>query len=106
MRFHIYSLKAKATESGRRLTWQQIADGTGIRKVMLFKIARNEARVIRPEYIDALCTFFGVTIDELFTADSVDLPLNLDIRPDRKGKRIPRRAKITSSDVARKEDQP
>jgi DNA-binding Xre family transcriptional regulator len=105
MRFHIHILKAKATEAGRRLTWQEIADGTGIRKPMLFRIAQNQARTIRPEYIDALCTFFGVTTNELITAEPIDLPLNLGIRPDRKGKLIRSRAKsVTRGDSTKEEE--
>jgi hypothetical protein len=105
MLFHIHSLKARATEAGRPVTWQQIADGTGIRRPTLFKIAGNEARVIRPEYIDALCTFFGVTTGELMTAESVKVPLELAIRPDRRGKPIGRQAKARPSDDVRKEEE-
>lgn len=105
MRFHIYTLKARASEKGRRLTWDQLAEATGIRKSMLFRIARNQARMVRPEYIDALCTFFGVAVDELLTAESIDLPLNLDIRPDRKGKLIRPRAKTAARNNIDKEDQ-
>jgi DNA-binding Xre family transcriptional regulator len=106
MLFRIYTLKAKATEAGRRLTWQQIADGTGIRKPTLFRLARSESRTIRPEYIDALCTFFGVTPGELMTADMVKLPLNLGIRPDRKGKLIRQRVKPQPNENASGVEEP
>lgn len=88
MRFHIHSLKARAAEQGKRLTWDDIAEGTGIRKPMLFQIANGKARAIRPQYIDALCSFFRVGVEELMSADTVDLPIDLNLRPDRRGKRV------------------
>lgn len=88
MRFHIQTLKARSADAGQRLTWQDIAESTGIRKPTLLSIANNRARAIRPEYVDALCTFFGVTTGELMSADQIDLPLNLNLRPDRRGRRI------------------
>lgn len=88
MRFHLHSLKGKATESGRRITWQDIADGTGIRKPTLLNIANGRSRTIRPEYIDALCAYFEVPVGDLLSADEIDLPLELNLRPDRRGKRF------------------
>lgn len=88
MRFHIRSLKARAAETGRSLTWQEVADGTGISKLTLLKLANNTARVIRPQYVDALCTFFGVGVDELISTEEVPLPLRLELRPDRYGKKV------------------
>jgi DNA-binding Xre family transcriptional regulator len=88
MRFHLHTIKSKTAESGHRLTWQQIADATGIRESTLRSLANNRARTIRPEYVDALCTFLGVTAAELITAERVTLPLEMNLRPDRHGKQI------------------
>ena len=88
MRFHLRTLKARAGESGRPVTWQDIAEGTGISRSTLLKMADNQVRAIRPKYVDALCAFFDVEIGELMTAERIVLPLDLDLRPDRRGKRF------------------
>lgn len=91
MQFHIRTLKARSAEQGRRLTWQDIAQGTGIRRPTLLNLADGKARAIKPDYVDALCTFFGVTAGDLITANEVSLPLTLNLRPDRRGKRFGQR---------------
>lgn len=91
MRFHLRRLKAIAAESGRHLTWRQISEETGIRQDALLKMANNQVRSIRPVYVDALCTYFGVSTGELLSADETHLPLDLDLRPDRRGKPVRRR---------------
>ena len=88
MHFHLRTLKARASESGRPVTWQDIVEETGISRATLLMIAGNKVRAIRPQYIDALCTFFDVEAGELISAERVDLPLQLDLRPDRRGKRF------------------
>jgi len=88
MRFHLHTLKARGAERGQPITWRDIASGTGIRMAVLLKIAKGEPRTIRPEYLDALCSYFGVGAGELMTPDEVELPLRMNLRPDRKGKKI------------------
>jgi len=70
------------------MTWQDIANGTGIHIPVLLRIAKGQARTIRPEYLDALCSYFEVGAGELMTPDEVELPLRMNLRPDRKGKKI------------------
>lgn len=57
------------------ITWQQLADETGISMPTLHRIGYDQVRTIRLEYIDALCTFFRVPIAELFEVEIVALPL-------------------------------
>lgn len=88
MKTHLNELKGRNADRKHPSTWDDIAAATGIRKATLISIGKGNARTLRPEYIDALCTYFGVAVDQLITADSVKLPLQLDIRPDRQGKQV------------------
>lgn len=55
--------------------------------------------MLRPEYVDALSTYFahelGVTVDDIqiVRAEPVALPLDLNIRPDRAGRRVGEKAR-------------
>lgn len=87
MQIRIRELKTELRRRGLRLTWADIESGTGIRNTTLFAMDNGTAKTIRPEYLDALCQYFDVGIEELLKPESVDLPLDLNIRPDRKGRR-------------------
>ena len=88
MKFHLRSLKARASEDGQKVTWRDVADGTGIRQLTLLRMAKNDVKCIRPEHIDALCAFFDCSVGDLMSAGPVQLPLKLVLRPDRRGKQI------------------
>ena len=80
MQFKLAELKAeKARAEERRITWAEIEDATGVRNNMLISMNNGSARQVRPEYIDALCKYFGVALEQLCALDDVDLPLG-DIR--------------------------
>ncbi len=67
----------------RKLTWDKLAEATGIRKASLLAYDNGTAKTLRPEHIDALCTVFAVPVSDLLVAEVVALPLLHDIRPDR-----------------------
>lgn len=62
----------------RGLTWDQLAEQTGIGKPTLHKLAHGKVQSIRLEYLDALCTFFRVPIADLLVAEVVAIPLTPD----------------------------
>jgi DNA-binding Xre family transcriptional regulator len=84
MVFHLHTLRAREAERGNTLSWDDIAERTGIRRATLIAMANHEAKQVRPEYLDALCAFFRVGVNELMTPEPVALPLELNIRPDRR----------------------
>lgn len=65
------------------LTWDRLAEATGIRKPTLLAYNKGTAKSFRPEHIDALCTVFAVPVADLLTAEVVALPIPHDVRPDR-----------------------
>lgn len=69
----------------RGMTWNALADATGIRKASLLAYDKGTAKSIRPEHIDALCTLFAVPVADLLVAEVVALPLDADVRPNMKG---------------------
>jgi DNA-binding Xre family transcriptional regulator len=85
MQIRIGELKTRARREGRRLTWEDIEQATGIRQPTLISMNNGTAKQIRPKYLDALCKFFGVGVAELLEPEDVTLPLQLNIRPDRRG---------------------
>lgn len=88
MRTRINELKGRMADRGKRATWEEISQATGIRMATLLEISRGRLKQWRPEYIDALCAYFGVEVGDLLIADPVDLPLELNLRPDRRGKKV------------------
>lgn len=46
---------------------------------LLLEISKGRLKQWRPEYVDALCQYFGVPVGELLIADAVDLPLDLNL---------------------------
>ena len=97
MRLKINLLKAKMADEGKRITLDDIADGTGINRRTLDNIVAGRYNEIRYDYIDALCAYFGVTAGELIQAEPVTLPLALNIRPDRHGAKVGQRTKAAQS---------
>lgn len=88
MRTRIDELKGRMADDGRRVTWEEMSAATGIRMATLLEISKGRLKQWRPEYIDALCAYFGVEVGDLLIADPVALPLELNLRPDRRGKRV------------------
>lgn len=81
-------LRGKRADQGLPHSMEAVAAGTGIGLRMLEKIAAKDVKQYRHEYIDALCAFFECTPNDLIAVEPVELPLNLNIRPDRHGKRV------------------
>jgi DNA-binding Xre family transcriptional regulator len=88
MRLKINELRGRMADQGRSVSLQDVEDATGISRAALTEISKGRARRLIPEYIDALCVFFGVEAGELVEAEPVQLPLSLNIRPDRRGQRV------------------
>ena len=90
----INELKGRLADQGLRQTWDDISAATGIRKATLLAISKGRLKQWRPEYIDALCAYFKVSVGELLVAESMSLPVQLDLRPDRAGKKIGERSAL------------
>lgn len=93
MILRLNEIKGRMADRGEHHTLDQIATGTGINRRVLADISSGNCATIRLDYIDALCTYFGVTAGELIQAEPVTLPLALNIRPDRHGAKVGQRTK-------------
>lgn len=62
----------------RGMTWDALAEATGIGKPTLSRLAKGTAKTVRLEHLDALCTFFRVPVGDLLIADIVQVPLEPD----------------------------
>lgn len=49
----------------RRLTLQELAEGTGLNRMTLSKLANQHGAVVRTDVVDRLCEFFGCRVEEL-----------------------------------------
>ena len=58
-------LKAKAKSIGRKITLNEVAAHTGISRVTLFRIMKNQGYSTVTDHLDKLCTFFECEIHEL-----------------------------------------
>lgn len=96
MKTRINELKGRLADQSLRQTWDDISAATGIRKATLLAISKGKLKQWRPEYIDALCAYFNISVGDLLTAESVNLPLHLDLRPDRAGKKVGERTSTNS----------
>ena len=81
-------LRGKRADKGLPSRLEDVAEATGIALRMVEKISAGKVKQYRCEYIDALCAFFECTPNELIAVEPVELPLNLNIRPDRQGVRV------------------
>lgn len=84
MQIRIGELKARASRGHTRLTWDDIETATGIRKQSLIAMNNGSAKQIRPEHLDALGKFFEVGVNDLLEFEDVTLPLQINVRPDRR----------------------
>ena len=57
------------------MTWQHLADTVGCDRNTLHVLSRGDAKMIRFDLLDALCTALQVPIDEVLTAEVVRLPM-------------------------------
>lgn len=80
-------------ERGEQISLRDIEDATGISRKALTEISKGRVRRIIPEYVDALCAYFGVGAGDLVEVEPVTLPLKLNIRPDRHGAIVGQRTK-------------
>ena len=97
MRINLNRLIGERADSGRHESWIEIAEKTGIRRATLYSISRGEIKEFRPEHIDALCKYFAVTAGELIEAEDISLPIELNLRPDRRKPKNPALAKASAT---------
>lgn len=102
MRLRINELRGRMADRGQSVSLQDIEDATGISRKALTEISKGRIRRLIPEYVDALCVYFGVDAGDLVEADPVDLPLDLNIRPDRRGRRVGQPARRANGHAARR----
>lgn len=86
-------LRGRRADKGLPSTMEAVALGTGIDLRTLENIAAQKLKMYRREYIDAICTFFECTPSDAIAVEPVVLPLNLVIRPDRRGVRVGKESK-------------
>lgn len=80
MRINLNRLMGQRADSGQRDTWKELSEKTGVRRATLYAISRGELKQLRPEHIDALCTYYGVSAGEMIEAERVQLPIELNLR--------------------------
>lgn len=88
MQILLNKLRGQQVAEGKRGSLAAIADATGINRNTLTEISKGRLKTLRPEYIDALCAYFGVSACELVEAEPIALPVAFNIRPDRAGHRV------------------
>jgi putative transcriptional regulator len=49
----------------RRLTLLELAEGTGLNRMTLSKLANQHGAIVRTDVVDRLCDFFGCRVEEL-----------------------------------------
>ena len=86
--------KGKLRDAGKRVSNEDIANATGINLPSIEKILAGKMKEFRGEYLDAFAAYFatelGVPVSEidLIAFEPITLPLALNIRPDRHGRRV------------------
>ncbi|MFN8493112.1 MAG: helix-turn-helix transcriptional regulator [Caldilineaceae bacterium] len=88
MIIHLKELQGRFADQGKPSSLKDISDATGIDRVTLENFSAGKLKRWRPEYLDALCSYFDCQIGDLATEEKLQLPLNLVLRPDRRGKRV------------------
>ena len=88
MKIKLSELRGRLADRGEGVSLQEVEEATGISRKALTKISKGRMNILRPEYIDALCTYFDIDAGELVEAERVSLPLDLNIRPDRHGAQV------------------
>lgn len=94
MQIRLNEYKGRLRDAGRRVSNDDIAKATGIGISTIDKIATGLLKELRVEYLDALANYFaaqlGLPVEQidLVAPEPIALPLRLNIRPDRHGKRV------------------
>lgn len=88
MQIRLLEVRAQHGEGGRPLSLRAVSEGTGIDLRTLENISAGNIKTLRLEYVDALCKFLRCTTGDLLTVEDIDLPLDLNLRPDRRGKPV------------------
>lgn len=66
IRFRLKELIAeKEFQTGKRITYEEIAQSTGIHRTTLSKIANQKGYNTTTDVLDRLCNFFEVGVDEV-----------------------------------------
>lgn len=58
-------IQAKKEQWGRKITLSEIADATGISRMTLFRMTKNQAHNTVTDHLDKLCAFFECELHEL-----------------------------------------
>lgn len=58
-------IAAKAAQSGRKITINEVAQATGISRMTLNRMMRNEGYSTVTNHIDLLCSYFQCELSEL-----------------------------------------
>lgn len=71
-------------KTGNKITGAELSESVGISLPTLISLNSGRYKTIKPEYVDALCTYFDCKIEELLEIEPVQLPLQLNLRPDKR----------------------
>ena len=58
-------IQAKKAQWGRKITLTEVADATGISRMTLFRMTRNQGYNTVTDHLDKLCAFFECELHEL-----------------------------------------
>ncbi|MCV2351093.1 helix-turn-helix domain-containing protein [Paucibacter sp. Y2R2-4] len=58
-------MEKKQFRESRRLTVQEVAEGSGVNRMTLSKILNHRGYSTGTDIVDRLCTYFGCTVEEL-----------------------------------------
>lgn len=107
MKVKLYEMLGRiGNEKGKTPSLQEVSEATGMSRVLLTDIRKNQARMLRPEHLDALAAYISEQLGEpisesdLISFEPIALPLDLNLRPDRQGKQVRRSAAATAQPTA------
>lgn len=92
MYIKLTELRGRRADRKLPSTLADVAAGTGIDLRTLESMSAQALKMYRREYIDAICAYFECTPDEAIGIDEVSLPLDLVLRPDRRGRKVGERS--------------
>ena len=58
-------IKVKKAQWGRKITLSEVADATGISRMTLFRMTKNQGYNTVTDHLDKLCAFFECELHEL-----------------------------------------
>lgn len=66
IKYHLMALiEKKSFDDRKRITINDISDATGIHRATLSKILNKPGSNVTLDVIDRLCSYFGVSVDQL-----------------------------------------